>query len=418
MQQVKDIDHLFRHQYGKMVAILTKIFGLPLLETIEDAVQDTFLLAAVKWRKEIPENPEGWLTTAAKNRVVDLLRKIKAEEGRLAKLQQGTSAISIHQLFLDHEIEDSQLRMIFTACHPLLKPQDQIAFALKTIAGFSQKEIATALLLKESAVKKRLARARHTIKEQNILFTLPEDASLTKRLHRVHEVIYLIFNEGFHSNQKELLIQKDLCGEAIRLCKILLKKETYRTGEGYALFALLCFHTSRLESKTSKDGKILTLEQQNRALWFKPLIQLGKDALSTSFTYSEITSFHLEASIAYEHVKATSFATTNWEKIYQLYKSLEKRQSTAFTQLNIAIVLLQLQDYKKVWNYLQLIDPKALEQRAYLYFATLSEYYYHTCTFSLAISSLEKALEMTCNKQEKDYLLQKKATLEERLHKN
>ena len=260
------MDHLFRHQYGKMVSILTRIFGLSHLETIEDAVQDTFLQASIKWRKKIPENPEAWLTASAKNRVIDLLRKLKSENSKLNRIDRGTASISINNLFLEHEIEDSQLRMIFTACHPILKPKDQIAFALKTIAGFSGKEIASALLLSEETVKKRLQRASKTIKEKQISFELPISKNIDERLNRVHEVIYLIFNEGFHSNRKEMLIRKDLCGEALRLCKLVLKRKDFRTGSGYALFSLLCFHASRLDSKTDSSGKIIDLKNQKQKL--------------------------------------------------------------------------------------------------------------------------------------------------------
>ena len=160
------VDHLFRHHYGKMVAILTRYFGLAQMETIEDAVQDTFI-KTLQWRKELPDNPEAWLTRVAKNRTIDLLRSIKAEKNRIERINNGPNSIPLNELFLDHEIEDSQLRMIFVACHPSLKPQQQIAFALKTISGFSTKEIAAALLTKEETISKRLQRARKTIQEQH-----------------------------------------------------------------------------------------------------------------------------------------------------------------------------------------------------------------------------------------------------------
>jgi len=164
----KIVDHLFRHQYGKMVAILANFFGLSHLEMIEDAVQDTFVKATLKWQESIPENPEAWLMQAAKNRVIDLIRQLQAEKKRFTKIASGPAAIQINEIFLDHEIEDSQLRMIFVACHPALSPEEQIAFALKTISGFSMKEIATALLLKDETIKKRLCRARRAIAEQGI----------------------------------------------------------------------------------------------------------------------------------------------------------------------------------------------------------------------------------------------------------
>ncbi|PCJ92672.1 MAG: sigma factor, ECF subfamily protein [Flavobacteriaceae bacterium] len=416
MIKEQEMDHLFRHQYGKMVSILTRIFGLSHLETIEDAVQDTFLLASLKWRKEIPENPEAWLTKAAKNRAIDLLRKIKADQNRIANLSSGTSSIAFSHLFLEHEIEDSQLRMIFTACHPILKPQDQIAFALKTIAGFSGKEIASALLLKEATIKKRLARARKTIKEKEIVFELPEDNTIKDRLHRVHEVIYLIFNEGFHSNQKDSLIHKDLCGEAIRLCKLILKKTEYRTGDGYALFALLCFHASRMESKLSASGKIIDLKQQDRSLWYQPLIQLGNDALSTSRGYEEFSSYFLEAAIAQEHVYAKTFKSTNWQKIHAFYKHLNTLQETPFSLLNLAIVLLQLNKNQEALEILNSVNPNDLEQRSYLYFGAKAEYYKNIKENTKALDCIDEALKRVNNTSEKVYLEEKKMELQN-IHK-
>ena len=155
----KIVDHLFRHQYGKMVAILSKIFGLSHIEFIEDAVQDTFIKATLQWRTGIPENPEAWLMQASKNRVIDLLRQINVIKQRQQKVYHGSIATEINDCFLDHEVEDSQLRMIFVACHPLFSAEEQIAFALKTISGFSMREIAAALMQKEETIKKRLVRA-------------------------------------------------------------------------------------------------------------------------------------------------------------------------------------------------------------------------------------------------------------------
>ena len=263
MSQDKIIDHLFRHQYGKMVSILTRIFGFSNLEIIEDAVQDTFLKATHTWKDSIPENPEAWLTQAAKNRTIDLFRKIKADKTRIQNLDSGPSAIALNELFLDHEIEDSQLRMIFACCHPALQNKDQIAFALKTISGFNQKEIAAALLTKEGSIKKRLQRARKTIVEQSIKFEIPSGNELESRMDNVVQVIYLIFNEGFHSNGKNNILRKDLCGEGLRLCKMILNKESLRGNSIYSLFALMCFNSSRLETKVT-DDIVVELKYQNR----------------------------------------------------------------------------------------------------------------------------------------------------------
>ena len=405
------LDHLFRHHYGKMVSTLTRIFGFNHLETVEDAVQDTFVLAMQKWRTQMPENPEAWLTQAAKNRAIDLFRKIKADNARISKFDNGSSVMVLNDLFLDHEIEDSQLRMIFTACHPALNPQDQIAFALKTIAGFSIKEISAALLLKETAVKKRLTRARQMIKENDIAFSLPDKNEAKYRLKRVHEVIYLIFNEGFHSNKKGMPIRKDLCGEALRLSKMILKKEHFRTGNGYALLGLMCFHAARLESKVSENNAVIGIKNQDRSKWYSPLIEIGNNAMNTSMKYDEISTYHLEAAIAVEHLRAKTFEDTNWTKILQLYQQLHSIHQTPITALNICIVLFQLERYDEAFEMLNTIKPKDLEQRGYLYFGTKSEYFKNIGQIDKAIEAIDKALSMVSNISEKQYLQEKKDEL-------
>ncbi|MEL6657620.1 MAG: sigma-70 family RNA polymerase sigma factor [Bacteroidota bacterium] len=412
MTERKLIDHLFRHQYGKMVAVLTRIFGLHHLETIEDAIQDTFVNAALKWRQQIPDQPEAWLTTAAKNRALDLLRKLKAENTRLTKLSNGPAAITIGALFLDDQIEDSQLRMIFTACHPALDSRDQIAFALKTVAGFNNREIAAALLLKMETVKKRLSRARVAIKKNDIQFVLPGQKALEVRLARVHEVLYLIFNEGFHSTQQELLIRKELCGEAIRLTKLVLKKEKLRNGAGYALFALMCLQSARLDSRLTECLETIDLRRQDRALWYQPLIQLGRDALTNARTFPDRSVFHLEAAIALEHVQAPSFAATNWNKILDWYQQLHTWTKDPLTLLNIAIVLIQLKRYQEARELLDEIDPAKLEQRAYLYYGVEAEYYKQREQPQKAIAALDHALSKVSNLAERNYLLNKKRKLQ------
>lgn len=408
MTEPRIIDHLFRHQYGKMVSILSRIFGLQQLHLIEDAVQDTFISAMKTWRNGIPENPEAWLTAAAKNRAVDLLRQVGAEQQRALRWNNGTATIALNELFLDTEIADSQLRMIFTACNPALKPQDQIAFALKTISGFSAQEIASALLLKEETVKKRLVRARKTITEENIAFEIPAGHDLPARLHRVMEVIYLIFNEGFHSGQKQALIREELCGEAIRLCKLLLCNEHTATGDTLALFALFCFHSARLRSKVNAAGEVLSLKEQNRSLWYRPLIEMGYTALNKA-VMSEFGIYHYEAAIAAEHVMAHSYEETNWKQILEWYRQLDALQPSPFHRLNMATVQLQLENYTEARALLDCIDPQELEQRVYLYHGLWAEYYKKQGMRTEGLKAIDQALASVSNEAERHYLEKKKA---------
>ena len=405
------IDHLFRHQYGRMVSILTRIFGLNNLTIVEDAVQDTFISAMLKWRNKTPENPEGWLMRAAKNRAIDIIRKDKAEIKRFDKISSGQAIIAIDKLFLEEEIVDSQLRMIFTACHPKLHPKDQIAFSLKTIAGFSTNEIANALLLKKETVKKRLTRARKAIHENNISFKLPSKSQLLNRLNRVHEVLYLIFNEGFHAIHKEMDLRKELCGEAIRLIQIILTNLHMRNGASYALFALMCFHASRLESKSSETVESVSLKDQDRSQWYQPLINVGYNALAQAMTYDDHSVYHLEASIAMEHINSKTFAATNWEKILSLYTALYDFQPNSMTALNIAMVHILLNQNEKAIQILEQIKPKNLEQKSYLYYGVMAEYYQNLAMPEKANDCLNEALERVNNDTEKAFLEKKKNKL-------
>ncbi len=394
-----------------MVSILTRIFGLANLEIIEDAVQDTFAKATVLWRTKIPENPEAWFTTASKNRVIDLLRKVDADKNRIKKISYGPSAISFNNLFEKEEIEDSELRMIFTACHPKLNTKDQIAFALKTIGGFSSNEIAAALLLKPETVKKRLTRARKAINEKKINFKFPSKNKLPERLHSVLEVVYLIFNEGFHSNHQKLLVRKELCGEALRLTKLILSKEELRCGTSYALFGLLCFHSARLETKVDENFESIDLKNQDRSKWYFPLVELGNQAMLKAADYIDYSTYHIEAAIAAEHLKAKSFEATNWKKILELYQELQQVQNSDIVSLSMSIVLIQLNKNQEALEILQNLKTENLEQRTYLYYGVMAKYYKSIGQIKKAVNYLDIAIEKVPNQVEKNYLIKKRDRL-------
>lgn len=405
----KVVDHLFRHQYGKMVAILSRIFGLAHLQLVEDAIQDTFVKAALQWRNEVPDNPEAWLTLGAKNRVIDLIRQLNAERDRYQKISQGAVALEISEFFLDHEVEDSQLRMILVAGHPAMSRDEQIAFALKAISGFSIKEIAAALLLKEETIKKRLSRARKKMREQQVKLTYPDPEEIDERMAVVLQVIYLIFNEGFHSTKADLLISKDLCGEALRLCKLLLAKERFRSGSLYALFALCCFHASRLESKVNTKNEIVDLQYQDRAQWYPPLLALGNQALHKSFTYPTRSVYHYEAAIAAEHTRASSFKDTNWWRILQLYRHWYELEPHDNILLSMAAIYLHTEQPEQAKSLLDRISASRLGQRCYLLHGGYAEYYSQTGHTQLALTEMNRAIEACTNAMEKTYLKKKKA---------
>ena len=385
---------------------MSKIFGLSQLELIEDALQDTFLQASLKWRHGQPDDPEAWLTRAARNRVIDLLRQVKSRKDRDAHVANALSTEEINEFFQDHELVDSQLRMIFVACHPIFSAEEQIAFALKTISGFSMKEIAAALVQKEETVKKRLSRARKKIREAGIELEYPSSSEIGSRMAAVQQVIYLIFNEGFQSTKPDSLIDKSLCGEALRLCKLLLLKEKFRSGSLYALFALLCYHSARLDTRIV-DGKLVDLKNQDRSKWHLPLIVMGNKALERSLSYQESSSYHFEALIASEHVRAVAFERTDWSKIVGYYEEMLRILNSDQIRLSLAVALLQDDQASRAKEILDEIDQDKMLQRKYLLYGAYSELYQTLGQPKRAVAYLEKALLISSNVLERQYLLNK-----------
>lgn len=401
------VDHLFRHQYGKLVAILSKIFGLSQLELIEDAIQDTFLQASLKWRAGQPDDPEAWLTRAAKNRAIDLLRQVNAQSDRHQKSEAPIAVEAINDYFLDHEVEDSQLRMIFVACHPLFSQEEQIAFALKTVSGFSMKEIAAALVQKEETIKKRLSRARKKILESDIQLDYPSANEVTDRMSGVLQIIYLIFNEGFQSTKPNDLIDKELCGEALRLCRLLLVKESFRSGSLYALFALLCLHSARLDTRIV-NGELMDLKNQDRSKWHLPLILMGNQSLDKATTYPDQSLYLWEACIAAEHVKAIQFENTDWSRIVEYYDRMLSLLDSDHIRLSKAIAFMQLGFLENAKHELDGLDPNGMNQRLYLLYGAWAEYYHLLGDKIKAIEQVDMCLSLVNNDLEKNYIQKKR----------
>lgn len=272
------------------------------------------------------------------------------------------------------------------------------------------KEIAAALLQKEETIKKRLIRARKKIKEVNITLSYPDPSEIPTRISGVLQIIYLIFNEGFHSTKTDTLTSKDLCGEAIRLCKLLLLKEKFRTGSLYALFALLCFHAARLESKIG-DNEIIDLKHQDRSKWYLPLIILGNDALNKSMQFEDHSIYHVEAAIASEHVRALKFENTNWQRILEHYDEMYVLMPSDNILLSKATIYLQMDRLKEAKLELEKITSESLSQRRYLLHGCYAEYYEREGELTKAITEIDLAIKSCSNQYEKKYLEKKKKAL-------
>lgn len=406
------VDHLFRHEAGKMIAVLTRIFGIHNLQLVEDTVQETFLRALRTWTyRQIPENPSAWLMQVARNHAIDLIRRKQKladiSEELVIRLKSDTDD-AIGEFFLDTEIADSQLRMIFACCHPALDAEDQIALTLKTVSGFGISEIAKALVSGESAIRKRIYRAKEYIRTHDIKFEIPAGNALQERLDTVYTVLYLIFNEGYNSSSAEELIRYNLCTEAMRLCKLLTEIPLVDTPSTSALLSLMCFQASRFNSRMGDDNNIILLEHQDRAAWDRDLISMGYLYLDRSTTGDRLSVYHIESAIAAEHCLAPDFQSTNWTSMLKLYGYLLEHKPIPVVHLNHAILLAQLGDPAAAID--EVLDIQGLDHLLkyhYIYPAVLGDLYAKAGNTDEAMRHLSAAKALTPSLAEKKLLQEK-----------
>jgi RNA polymerase sigma-70 factor (ECF subfamily) len=404
------VDHLFRHESGKMIAVLSRLLGLQNIEIAQDIVQDTLLQAMSTWSyKYIPDNPSAWLYRVAKNKAIDFLRrekKFKEVSPQYSYLLQSeyTLASTVNNLFLENEIEDSQLRMMFACCHPSIQEESQIALTLKTLCGLSVSEISKAFLTTEDIIAKRIYRAKEKIRVEKIELEVPQNHELSTRVDTVLKSLYLLFNEGYKSSHPDKLIREDLCEEAMRLCFILTQHSLTALPRTKALLALMCFQASRLDVRLDDKNNIILLKHQDRSKWNRSLISKGFELMEESTEPFEVSTYHLEAAIASQHAAARSFEQTNWKSIYHLYEMLYQLQPNPIVAMNKAIASSYAVSKQNALNELQQI--RGLEDHL-LYYVSIGEIYFDLENKSEAKNFFEKALELTSSGHEQQLLINK-----------
>lgn len=402
----KLVGHLFRHEAGKMASVLTRLLGLNSLELADDLVQDTLMLALSTWKiKGIPENPQAWLYTVAKRKALDAIRKHKIHEQHhsalsLALKSEWTIGSTVNQLFLDNEIEDSQLRMIFACCHPSIPYESQIALTLRTLCGLNISEIANSFLTNTETITKRLYRAREKIREENITLEAPIPAHLPGRLDAVLHSLYLLFNEGYNSSHPDELIRHDLCSEAMRLCLLLVNNSITSRPATKALMALMCFQASRAEARTNGNGEIILLQDQDRSQWNRDLLDRGKCYLEQSVG-DDLSEYHVEAAIAGCHARAKSFDDTDWFLIVRLYDILVRIKPSPVIELNRAIAAGYAYGPEIGLEEIQKIDGL---KNHYLFYAAIGDFYAASKKYDDAIANYHRAMLMTTSNAEKKLL--------------
>jgi RNA polymerase sigma-70 factor (ECF subfamily) len=393
------VEHFFRHESGRLVSVLTRFFGWRHFDLVEDMVQATLLDALESWQvRGVPDNPSGWVHRIARNKILDALRRDKIGQrarGEWSAERTAHSAEEIDDLFLDDEIEDSQLRMIFACCHPHLVRENQLALTLKALCGFGNSEIARALLVGEETIKKRLQRATRDLSEQNIALDPPPAHELGERLEAVHQVLYLLFNEGYSSTASDSAIRADLCEDAARLCHLLCSDARVALPATNALMALMLFHAARLDARLDDRGSILLMEEQDREKWDSRLIARAQEFLNRAAHGTTVSTYHLEAAIAYHHCTAANYADTDWRAILCYYDALVAMHCSPVYLLNRAFVLAQIDGPNAGIRALQEAAANLAFRHYHLFDATLGELYRRAGDMANARKCFESARRKT-----------------------
>jgi RNA polymerase sigma factor (sigma-70 family) len=407
------VDHLYRHEAGKLVAVLTRVFGPANIELAEDVVHDSLIEAIRNWPyKGLPADPSAWLYKVAKNKALNILNqeKYKRQYAAQAAFQQQTEwpNHSGDLLFSEHHVQDDQLRMIFTACHPALSKDSQVALTLKTLCGFSIPEIAHAFFTTEDTINKRLVRARQKIREAQLPFEVPSATEMEGRLDAVLETIYLVFNEGYSASSGNEVIRYELCEEAIRLAEMIAVHPAIKDKSNVnALLALMLLNASRFTSRTDKEGNILTLAQQDRKQWSPLLMQKGFAYLEKSTLDNIISVYHIMAAISAHHCASPDFDSTDWKGILNLYDHLLLIDRSPLVRLNRAVPLAKVAGVQKAIEELEQLKNDVSFTSYHLLYATEGEFYFELENYLKAAEAFQKAIAYSPLQAEKE-LLQKK----------
>jgi RNA polymerase sigma-70 factor (ECF subfamily) len=356
----------------------------------------------------VPDNPTGWIYNVAKFKAFNILKRVNVEQkysSLLFENQSTLNEVTIDQLFSEKEIEDDQLRMMFTCCHPDISSDSQIALILKTLCGFSIPEISKAFLTNEENINKRLVRARKTIRENKIDFEVPSQNEIANRLNTILETIYLIFNEGYNATTGNEIIRQDLCGEAIRLAHLISENTKIQNkSEVWSLLALMLLNASRFKSRQSEANGIVDLANQNRELWNRELISKGIQYLDRSIETDNISKYQILATISAHHCTAPNANATDWKSILILYELLQQIEDSPLIVLNKSIAMAKVHGAQKAVDELDLLkNDSSLIDYPY-YYSTLAELYLVLEKPEKTISHLERAIILSQNEQEKKYL--------------
>lgn len=396
------IESVFRSESGRIIAGLIRVSRS--FDLAEEAMQDAFAAAIVSWQEGIPENPAAWITATARRKLIDYARRERTRRNNEDQLlYEYESRSCVIEEEMNRPFEDDRLSLIFTCCHPAINMQAQIALTLRTLGGLRTSEIARAFLIPEATLAQRLVRAQRKIQQARIPYQVPDARALPERLVAVQAVLYLIFNEGYAASSGESLVRSDLCAEAIRLARTLLELMPANP-ENMALLALMLLHDSRRDARSTENGELVTLEEQDRSLWHQDQIAEGIRLVERALGRRNVGPYQLQAAIAAIHAEARTPAETDWKQIAALYALLEAGQGSPVIALNHAVALAMSEGLERGLALMDKLGACSELESYHLFHAARADLLRRMGRTGEALASYGKALTLTTNQVEIRYL--------------